>query len=41
MIIQFSWFPSYPLWSMVVIGLDAAILYALTAGWREAKAELA
>lgn len=40
-IIQFSWFPSYPLWSMVVIGLDAAILYALTAGWREAKAELA
>jgi hypothetical protein len=40
-IIQFSWFPSYPLWSLVVIGLDAAILYALTAGWKDAKAELA
>ena len=40
-IIQFSWFPSYPLWSIVVIGLDAAVLYALTAGWRDAKAELA
>jgi len=40
-IIQFSWFPAYPLWSLVVIGLDLAVLYALTAGWREAKAELA
>ena len=40
-IIQFSWFPAYPLWSLVVIGLDAAVIYALTAGWRGAKAELA
>jgi hypothetical protein len=39
-IIQFSWFPAYPLWSLVVIGLDAAVLYALTAGWRGAQAEL-
>ena len=40
LIMQFSWFPSYPLWSMVVIGLDAAVLYALTAGWSGAKAGL-
>ena len=39
-IIQFSWFPAYPLWSLVVIGLDAAVIYALTAGWKGAKAEL-
>lgn len=41
LIMQFAWFPAYPLWSLVVIGLDAAVLYALTVGWKEAKAELA
>ena len=41
LIMQFTWFTSYPLWSMVVIGLDIAILYALTAGWRDVKRELA
>jgi len=33
MIGQFAWFPAYPLWSLVVIGLSIAVLWALTAGW--------
>jgi hypothetical protein len=40
MIGQFAWFPAYPLWSLVAIGLGVAVIYALTAGWKEAKAEL-
>jgi len=35
MIGQFAWFPAYPLWSMVAIGLSVAVLWALTAGWSE------
>ena len=37
MIGQFAWFPAYPLWSLVVIGLSAAVLWALTAGWSSLK----
>ena len=37
---QFAWFPAYPLWSLIVILLSVAVLWALTAGWRDAKAEL-
>lgn len=37
---QFAWFLAYPLWSMVAIGLGVAVLYALTAGWPAAKADL-
>lgn len=40
LITQFSWFPAYPFWSMVVIGLDLAVLYALTARWTDVKQEL-
>jgi hypothetical protein len=40
MIIQIAWFPAFPLWSLVVIGLQVAVLWALTAGWQGAKAEL-
>ncbi len=40
LIIQFAWFPAYPLWSLIVIALDLAVLYALTAAWKGAKAEL-
>ena len=40
MIGQFAWFPAYPLWSLVAIGLGIAVIYALTAGWKGAKAEL-
>ncbi len=37
---QFAWFPAYPLWSMVAIALGVVVLFALTAGWREARADL-
>ena len=37
---QIAWFPAYPLWSLVAIGLEIAVLYALTAGWKGAKGEL-
>lgn len=33
MIGQFAWFPAYPLWSLIVIILSAAVLWALTVGW--------
>ena len=39
-IAQIAWFPAYPLWSLVAIGLEIAVLYALTAGWTGAKGEL-
>jgi len=38
---QFAWFPAYPLWSLVVILLSVAVLWALTVGWRDAKGDLA
>ena len=37
---QLAWFPAYPLWSLVAIGLGIAVLYALTAGWKGAKFDL-
>ncbi len=37
---QIAWFPAYPLWSLLAIGLEIAVLYALTAGWKGAKADL-
>ena len=37
---QIAWFPAYPLWSLLAIGLEIAVLYALTAGWKEAQADL-
>jgi hypothetical protein len=37
---QIAWFPAYPLWSLLAIGLEVAVLYALTAGWQEARDEL-
>jgi hypothetical protein len=40
MIGQIAWFPAYPLWSLVAIGLGVAVLWALTAGWQEAKADI-
>ena len=39
-IVQIAWFPAFPLWSLLAIGLEIAVLYALTAGWRGVKAEL-
>jgi hypothetical protein len=37
---QIAWFPAYPLWSLVAIGLGIAVVFALTVGWKGAKAEL-
>ena len=37
---QFTYFSAFPLWSLVVIGLDLAVLFALTARWQYAKAVL-
>jgi hypothetical protein len=37
---QFAWFPAYPLWSLIAIGLGVTVVFALTAGWKGAKAEL-
>jgi len=37
---QIAWFPAYPLWSLLAIGLEIAVLYALTAGWKDAQADL-
>lgn len=40
LIIQFAWFPAYPLWSLVTIGLNMTVLYALTARWDEAQTSI-
>ena len=40
LIAQFAYFSAFPLWSLVVIALDVAILFALTARWQYAKAAL-
>jgi hypothetical protein len=40
MIGQIAWFPAYPLWSLVAIGLGVTVLFALTARWKPIKAEL-
>ena len=37
---QIAWFPAYPLWSLLAIGLGIAVLYALTAGWKDAQPDL-
>jgi hypothetical protein len=37
---QLAWFPAYPYWSLVAIGLGIAVLWALTAGWKDAAADL-
>ena len=37
MIGQFAFFPAYPLWGVIVIGISAIVLWALTFGWREVK----
>ena len=37
---QLAWFPAYPLWSLLAIGLGVVVIWALTAGWRGARADL-
>ena len=40
LIAQIAWFPAYPLWSLVAIGLGVAVLFALTVRWEEARQPL-
>jgi hypothetical protein len=40
MIVQITWFPAFPLWSLVAVGFGVVVLHALTAGWEKAKADL-
>jgi hypothetical protein len=37
---QIAWIGAYPLWALLMIGLDIVVLYALTARWTEARAVL-
>lgn len=39
-VVQFAFFPAYPLWSLIVIGLDVIVLVALITRWEEAKTGL-
>jgi hypothetical protein len=40
LVAQFAWFPAYPLWSLVAIGLGVGVLWALTAGWKDVRADV-
>lgn len=40
MIAQFAFFPAYPLWSVIVVGVSVVVLWALTFGWRDATSDL-
>jgi hypothetical protein len=40
LIIQFVWFPAFPLWCLVVIAVDIFILVALTIHWHDVRADL-
>jgi hypothetical protein len=40
MIAQFAFFPAYPLWGVVAIGLSLAVLWALTLGWSSVRKEI-
>ncbi len=37
-IVSFVWIPWYPLWSIVLIGVDVAVIWALTAHGRDITA---
>jgi hypothetical protein len=36
MIVQVASLAAYPLWSLLMLGLDVAVMYALTAAWHDA-----
>lgn len=40
LIAQIAWFPAYPLWSLVAIGLGVGVLWALTAGWKDVQTDV-
>jgi hypothetical protein len=35
--LQVLWLGAYPVWSLLIIGLDVTVLWALTVGWSAAK----
>lgn len=37
LIVNFMWLPAYPLWAIIVITIDALVIWALTAHGREMK----
>ena len=37
MVVQMAWFPAFPLWSLVAIGLGATVMFALTVRWADAR----
>ena len=39
-VVQMLFVAAYPIWSLVIIALDAVIIFALTARWSEARAGL-
>jgi len=34
---QLAWLDAYPIWALLMIGLDTVLLFALTARWSEAR----
>ena len=34
-IVSFAWIPIYPIWSLIIIAIDVAVIWALTAHGRE------
>lgn len=34
-VVQVGWLAAYPLWSLLMLGLDVVLLYALTAHWHD------
>jgi hypothetical protein len=39
-VLQVFWLGAYPVWSLLMLGLDVTVLWALTARWSAAKEEL-
>jgi len=37
MAVQFAWLPAAPIWSLLLIGIDVLVLYALVATWPDAN----
>src|SRR3954451_2345093 len=37
---QIGWLGAYPIWALLMIGLDTAVLFALPAGWGQAVESL-
>ncbi|MDA0181360.1 hypothetical protein OJ997_13725 [Solirubrobacter phytolaccae] len=39
-LVQIAFLAAFPIWSLTIIALDVIVIYALTARWEEARAEL-